>query len=323
LTIDIEDRAVIYFEPSPDEERYNRLFTMYLRSLPEFQYLAPKSVQEAGSLLQEYIGKAKVMAGGTDLLVNMKHRTVAPKYVIGLKNVPDLDGITYSEAGGLRLGTLVNHQSIAVSPIIRDRFGALATACSKIGTPQIRSMGTIGGNLCNAAPSADSAPPLIALGSVLKLVSPERERIIPLEEFLTAPGETILIDGEILVEIQVPNLPSHTGLVYFKLPARTAVDIAAVGVAALIALDSEDETCTDAKIVLGAVAPTPIRAKRGEEIIRGKQIEDNLIQKVAELASEEAQPISDVRSSAHYRVEMVKVLTKQAINLALKQAKST
>ena len=186
----------------------------YLRYLPQFEYFAPKSVKEACSLLQEYDGKARVIAGGTDLLVNMKHRTMAPQYVIGLKNVLDLDGITHSEAGGLRLGTLTTLQSIADSPIIRERFGALATACSKIGTPQVRIMGTIGGNLCNAAPSADAAPPLIAFSAVVKLVSPEEERIMPLEEFFTGPGETVLLPGEILSEFQVPSLPPHTVAVY-------------------------------------------------------------------------------------------------------------
>ena len=293
---------------------------IYLRSLPEFEYFAPKSIKEACSLLQEYEGRAKVMSGGTDLLVNMKYRTVAPQFVIGLRNVPNLDSITYSEAKGLRLGTLVTHKSIVDSPIIRERFEALAVACSKIGTPQVRSMGTIGGNLCNAAPSADSAPPLIAFGAVVKLASPEGERIISLEDFFAGPSKNVLQVGEILSEIQVPNPPPHTGVVYLKLPARTAVDIAAVGVAVSITLDLKSRICSVARIILGAVAPTPTRVNKAEEIIKGKKIEDNLVEEAARVASEECFPISDIRSSADYRREMVKVLTKQAISKALEQA---
>lgn len=292
----------------------------YLRRLPEFQYFAPKSLGEACSILQEHDGTAKVMAGGTDLLVKMKHRATAPKYVIGLKNVPGLDSITYSDSEGLRVGSLVTHQSIADNSIIRERFGALASACSKIGTPQVRNMGTIGGNLCNAAPSADSAPPLIAHRAMVRLVSPDGERFVPLEEFFTGPGNTVLASNEILTEIQVPSSPNRG--VYLKLPARTAVDIAAVGVAALITLDSKGEICRDARIVLGAVSPTPMRAKKAERAIKGKEVTDSLIEKAAQLASEEARPLSDVRSSAYYRTEMVRVFTKQAIRQALEEARS-
>lgn len=295
---------------------------MYLRRLPEFEYFAPKSIKEACSLLQEHKGRAKVIAGGTDLLVCMKRRTMTPEYLIGLKNVPDLDYITYSWKGGLRLGALVSNQSVADAPVIRERFTALAVACSKIGTPQVRCMGTVGGNLCNAAPSADSAPPLIAFSALVKLVSAEGERTIPVEEFFVGPGETALSAGEILSEIQIPSLPPHAAAVYLKLPARSAVDIAAIGVAVLVILDSKNQTCTDARIVLGAVAPTPMRAKRAEEVIRGRKVEHDLICKVSEVASQESRPISDVRSSADYRKHMVNVLTKQAISQALLKPKS-
>jgi len=295
---------------------------MTLRYLPDFEYFAPKDVREACRLLQEHNGRAKVMAGGTDLLINMKQRIMTPRYVIGLKNVPDLDRFLYRESHDLRLGPLVTHQSIVDDPIIRERFGGLWTACSKIGTPQIRSMGTLGGNLCNAAPSADSAPPLIAFQAVVKVIGVKGERSLPLEEFFIGPGKTALQTGEILVEIDVPCPSPRSGLVYVKLPARTAVDIAAVGVAACVILDVKNETCQDVRIVLGAVAPTPIRSRAAEEILRGQKIKDPVIQKAAQIASEEARPISDVRSSAAYRTEMVRVLTMQAIRQSLAQAKS-
>ena len=296
---------------------------MTLRCLPDFEYFAPKDVREACRLLQEHNGRAKVMAGGTDLLVHMKHRAVIPQYVIGLKHLSDLGYIEYSENRGLWIGALATHQSVAENPMIKERFGALGTACSKVGTPQIRSMGTVGGNLCNGSPSSDTAPPLIALNAAVKLLGVGGERVIPLEAFFVGPGETALLAGEILTEIQVPSPSLQTKLTYVKLPARTRVDMAAVSAAVLVTLDSKNEVCQDIRIVLGAVAPIPIRARRAEEVLRGKKIDDQLIQQTAQRASEEAQPISDIRSSADYRREMVKVLTKQAIRQALGQAQST
>jgi CO/xanthine dehydrogenase FAD-binding subunit len=293
---------------------------MTLRYLPDFEYFAPKDAREACRLLQEHSGRAKVIAGGTDLLVHMKHRTVVPRYLIGLKHLSDLRYVEYSEDRGLRIGALATHQSIAENPIIKEGFGALGAACSKVGTPQIRSVGTVGGNLCNGSPSSDSAPPLIALNAAVKLLGVEGERVISLESFFVDPGETALRAGEILTEIQVPSRPLRTKLTYVKLPARTRVDMAAVSAAVLLTLDSKNEVCQDIRIVLGAVAPIPIRARRAEEVLRGKKMEDQLIQQTAQRASEEAQPISDIRSSADYRREMVRVLTRQAIRQALEQA---
>ena len=295
---------------------------MGLRQLPEFEYVAPKEVGEVCSLLQRHETNAQVLAGGTDLLVSMKQRSRSPRYVIGLKQVPDLDRLSYQDKEALRLGPLVTHQILVEDPVIRKRFGGLWTACSKIGTPQIRNMGTVGGNLCNGSPSADCAPPLIAFQAVVKVIGVKGERSLPLEEFFLGPGKTALQAGEILIEIVVPCPPSRSGLVYVKLPARTAVDIAAVGVAAYITLDGKNEVCRDVRIVMGAVAPTPIRSRKAEEILKGQKVREAVIQKAAQIASEEARPISDVRSSAAYRKEMVSVLTKQAIEQALAQAKS-
>jgi len=281
-------------------------------SLPRFEYLAAQTVAEACSLLSQYGKAAKVIAGGTDLLVKMKERELTPKYVVSLKGITDLDYIDYDKVKGLRIGALTSNDSIAGSVIIQKRFGLLSEAAAKIGTPQIRNMGTIGGNLCNAAPSADTAPPLIALGARVKLVSPKGERTVPLEEFFTGPGETVLQIDELLTEIQVPKpMPGARG-VYLKLFPRGAVDIAAVGVAVLLIL-GEDGACSDAKIVLGAVAPTPIRVKKAEAIVKGKQYKNEVIEKAAETAAKEARPISDVRCSADYRREMVEVLTRRAL----------
>ncbi len=289
-------------------------------SLPKFQYLAPKSVEEACSLLVQHTEKAKVVAGGTDLLVNMKNRELTPQYLIGLKNIPNLDYVKYDAAEGLRIGALASHKTIARSPLVRDKFDLLADAASKVGTPQIRNMGTIGGNLCNAAPSADTASPLIVLGATVKLVSPKGERTVPLEQFFTGPLETCLELDELLTEIRVPEPAPRTSGVYLKLCARGTVDIATVGVALVLTL-ADDSSCTDVRIALTTAAPTPMRAKRAEQVLIGKSLEDNVIEETAQTASEEARPRTSMRGTAEYRREMVKVLTRRALKQAWEQAR--
>jgi len=283
------------------------------RHLPRFDHLESKTVEEACLLLSKYKGKAKVIAGGTDLLPAMRNREVTPAYIINVRSIPNLDYIHYTDAEGLKIGALATLYDIESSPIIREKFPMVADAASKIGTPQVRNMGTIGGNLCNAAPSADTAPPLIGLEAKAKINGPNGERVIALEEFFIGPGENALQADEILTEIQIPNPPPHTRGVYLKLPARTMVDLAVVGVAVVVTLDDKERSIVDAKIVLGAVAPTPVRARQAEDIIRGKAISRELIEKAAEAAAGEAKPISDLRGSASYRKEMVNTLTKRAI----------
>lgn len=283
------------------------------RHLPRFDHLEPKTVEEACSLLSKYKGKAKVIAGGTDLLPAMRNREVTPAYIINVRSIPNLDYIHYTDAEGLKIGALATLYDIESSPIIREKFPMVADAASKIGTPQVRNMGTIGGNLCNAAPSADTAPPLIGLEAKAKINGPNGERVIALEEFFIGPGENALQADEILTEIQIPNPPPHTRGVYLKLPARTMVDLAVVGVAVVVTLDDKERSSVDAKIVLGAVAPTPVRARQAEDIIKSKAISRELIEKAAEAAAGEAKPISDLRGSASYRKEMVNTLTKRAI----------
>ncbi len=291
----------------------------YLLKLPKFDHLEAKTIEEACSLLAKYKGKARVIAGGTDLLVSMKGREISPQYIINIKAIPNLDGINYSRKDGLVIGAMTTLAAIESSPIIGERFPILSYAAHQTGSPHIRNIGTIGGNLCNAAPSADMAPSLIGLGAKAKIKGLKGERIVTVEEFFLGPGLSILKAGEILTEIQVPNPLPHTRGVYLKLPARTAIDIAVVGVAVVVTLDTKGINIADAKIVLGAVASTPIRARQAEDIIKGKALDDELIQKAAQAAADEAKPISDVRGSASYRKEMVKVLTNRALKQATTQ----
>jgi len=282
-----------------------------------FEYLQPKTVKEACSLLSKYEGKAKLLAGGTDLLVSMKNRKEVPQYVIGLKAIPNLHHIHYDDGRGLKIGTLATLHEIESSPTIRERFPVLVNAACQMAVPAIRNMGTVGGNLCNAAPSADMAPPLIALGAKVKIESIAGERVVTVEEFFTGPGKTVLQADEILTEIQIPDLSPYNRCAYLKLPARSAIDLTVTGVAVMVTLDPRQANLTDIKIALGAVGPTPIRALKAEGIIKGKVIEDELLERTAQAAADEARPRSSIRGSADYRRDMVKVLVRQALKQLL------
>jgi len=285
-------------------------------SLPRFEYLAPGTVREACELLSQHKGRVKIIAGGTDLLVRMKNREANPLYLVGISHIEKMNYIHYNAVTGLRIGAMTTHESIANSPIVREKFAILALAAAEIGSPQIRNRGTVGGNLCNALPSADTASPLIALRATVKLVNSKQERMIDLEKLFTGPGETVLRDDELLTEIQVPSPLPHTGGAYLKLYSRGAVDIATVGVAVMLTL-GRNETCDHIRIVLAAAAPTPLRAKEAEEIMMGKKMEEEIVEKAAQVAAEEAKP----RSTPEYKREMVRVLTVGAIMQSLEQAK--
>lgn len=288
--------------------------------MPRFEYFAPKSLEEALSLLSQFKVRAKILAGGTDLIVRARERKVTLDYLISLGNVTGLDYIRQDNGGGLRIGALATHQSVVDSPLIKGGYQLLATACRKIGTPQVRNMGTIGGNLCTASPAADTAPSLIGLGAKAEIRSLKGERVVAVEEFFTGPGKSVIQTGEILTEIRIPKPPPHTLGVYLKLLPRTAIDLAAVGVAVVVTLDSQHTNFVDVKIVLGAVAPTPIRARQAESIMRGKAITDELIEKAAQVAADEGKPISDLRASADYRKKMVRVLTNRALKQVIASA---
>jgi len=289
-------------------------------SLPKFDYLRPQTKEEVCSLLSKH-KDAKVLAGGTDVLVQMKKRAITPPSIIGLKNIPDWDYILCDEKGTVKIGALTTLHSIETSSLIQEKVPLLARTAHLMATPHVRRLGTLVGNLCNASPSADMAPPLIVLGAAVKVKGLEGERSIEVEKLFTGPGKTILKRGEIVTEVEIPPLPPRSGGVYLKLPARTAIDIAAVGVAVMATLDSKD-ICSAIKIALGAVAPTPIRALRGEAVLKGKKLEASLIQEAANVSKKEAQPISDVRSSADYRTEVVGVFVQRAIQQVQEQIKS-
>jgi carbon-monoxide dehydrogenase medium subunit len=287
--------------------------------LPKFAYLAPHTLNEACTMLAEHGDRARLLAGGTDLLIRLRHRAITPEYVIGLRNVPGLDYVRYDPAAGLTIGATATLASVAEHPEVIRLYPALAYSAGHTATVLIRNMGTVAGNLCNAAPSADNAPPLLVYDAQLALVHPGGERVVPVGEFFRGPGLTALEPGEILKEIRVKPPAPGSGSDYQKLSARGKVDIAAVGVAALVETTTEG-VCAKVRIGLGAVAPLPVRAREAEKLLEGQGASDELLAEVAAAAAGEASPISDVRASAAYRREMVRVLTARALRKSLEAA---
>jgi carbon-monoxide dehydrogenase medium subunit len=289
-----------------------------LRRLPELECLFPKTLKEAVSLLNRHNGAAKVIAGGTDLLLQMKYRDLTPKYLVDLSGIEDLQSVTYDREKGLVIGAMVTLADVRDSSLVRKYCPILTETTGQMASEQVRSMGTMVGNLCNAVPSADSAPPLMSLRASLRLVGPKSARTVLVEDFFKGPGETVLKSNEIVKEIQIPHGRGEKGT-YLKHTLRREMDLAIVGVAVCLASNPKKDLCRDIRISLGAVAPIPMRAKGAEELLRGKKFSEELIGDAALAASEEAKPIDDIRASAEYRKEMVRVLTKRALQSSLER----
>lgn len=289
----------------------------FYRRWPKFDYLKPKKIDELFYLLQDKRGNNyKVYAGGTDIIPKIKKRLIkVPELLIDLKGVSALDYIRYDASKGLKMGALATVACVSDSKIIKDHFPLLAQAASSIASPQIRNRATIAGNICNAVPSADSAPALLCLESRLVCSGLNGSRIVGAGEFFTGPNRTVLMPDEILQEIQVPNLPERSKGVYLKLSTRSRMDLALVGVAAILSFESG--FIRDARIGLGAVAPTPMRAKKAEGSLVGNSASDKAIDRAARLAAEETRPISDHRASSEYRRMMVEALVKRALHQVL------
>jgi carbon-monoxide dehydrogenase medium subunit len=272
--------------------------------------------------MEEFGGKnALMMAGGTDLLIRLRDGEIRPDCIIDLKGVSGLTYIEYDDNKGLRIGALSSIADVAKSPKLLSEYAALAEAAASIGSIQIRNKGTIGGNLCNASPSADMAPPLIVMGAKVRIVGKGGERVSNLEDFFLGPGRSVLRNGEILTEIKVPKPPPLSGAAYLKLGRRGGMDLAIAGVACLLVMDSKSR-CQRARIAMGAVAPTPLRAKEAEVLMTGEKIGGELVAEVAKKAAEEAKPISDVRATANYRREVIEVLVKRAIRESMSRIES-
>jgi len=286
----------------------------------DFVYLSPKMLKEALTLLSEHQDECKVIAGGQSLLVLMRQGLVSPEYLIDIKGVSELAYIKGDAKRGLRIGALTTHRTIEKSPAMKKGFSVLAEMERRVASIQTRNWGTIGGNICHGEPAGDPAPVLIALNATLSTASLEGKRDMAVQDFSVDYFETALKPDELLTEIQVPAVPPHTGTAYAKFNVIES-DIATVGVAVSITLESGDGLCKDARIVLGACAPIPMRAKQAEEALRGKEITDKVLRKAGQVASEEAEPIADMVASEEYRRELVKVLVARVGKEALARAR--
>jgi len=284
--------------------------------LIRFEYQAPGTLEEVLSILDRRRDQTNVLAGGTDLAVQMKHGQTCPALMVDLKRIPALNRLEWSEGEGLHIGTTVALSKLTSFPPLVERFGILAQACSLIGSIQIRNRATMGGNICNAAPSADTAPPLLCLGAKAVVASLHGTRIIPLEDFFLAPGQTAMDKSELLVEIEIPTPFTPSAGCYLRHTSREEMDIAVAGVASFLVLAPQGNILQDARIALGAVAPTPTRARQAEAILIGSTPTKEVIEETSERAAEAAHPISDMRGSAEYRRELVKVLTRRTLQKA-------
>jgi len=284
----------------------------------EFEYEEPSTIAEVVALLTQYGDKARVLAGGTDLLVQMKIERVRPQMLVSLGKVPGLSKIEAQE-DGLHIGARTSIRAIRFAPEVRLNYHALAEACASFSTTQIQFMGTIGGNLCNASPASDCAPALIVLGAQLGLAGPNGERRVPVEDFFSGPGKTVLQKGELLVSIIVPPRFAHpwTGSAFLK-TSRVVADIAKANAAVM--LERDGERITGCRLAFGSVAPTPLRARRAEALLTSQVFHHDLVMQAAQIASEEISPIDDVRSTAWYRREIVKVMTHDGLYRAWERA---
>lgn len=283
--------------------------------LPKFEYAAPKSLKEANRFIEEIGEEAKLMAGGTDVIVAMKEKQLSPKYIIDLKDIAALDYLEYDPTSGLKIGALTKLRTIEHSSLVKQKFPAVAKAAGYVASTQVRAKATMAGNICNASPSADTAPILIVLDAVVTAESNQGKREIKMEDFFAGAKKTTLEKNEIVTEIRIPNMEQGQSSAYIKHAVRKAMDLAIVGVA--VSLTLKENRCTAVKIALGAVAATPIRAVKAEGLLQGKVITEELLEEAAQTAAKECTPISDVRASAEYRQDMVRVFTKRAIQEAL------
>lgn len=290
-------------------------------ALKNTEYYEPVSLEEAIKLLRKFKGEAKVLAGGTDLFISLRNNSTQLKYMINIKKIPELSGVSYDPKGGLVIGPLTTMNEVAEHEVIRREYSLLSQAAGKIGSYQVRNRATLGGNLCHAAPSAETAPPLLTLEVKLNLVGPVGERVVPIEKFFIGPGETILNNDEIIKAIVIPPLQERTAGCYVKHSYRKAMDIAVVGVAMLLTLDAN--YCKNARIGLGAVAPIPIRALQTEAYLKGKELTYEVLQQAGEIAAHEVNPISDIRGSREYRIEMIKVQIRRAAMTIIESLNNT
>lgn len=277
-----------------------------------FKYLSPGTIEEAISFYGQHSETAKYIAGGTDVIVKLKEGWMEPEFLISLKKIAELSELHKNEATQeLSIGAMVTHAVLEKSLMIQNDYPIIYDAVSNIGSLQVRNVGTIGGNLINAVPSADGAIPLIALDGTALLVGPVGERSCMVKDLFVEPYKTILKPGEILKKIVIPAQAPHTGSAYIKFGRRAAMELPLVGIGVLLTLDGNKKTCVKARICLGVAAPTPMRAYGAEKFLEGKQIDEAILAQAGNLAADESKVRDSVRGSAWHRKEMIRVQVRR------------
>lgn len=288
-----------------------------------FEYIDAKTVSEAVALLDEKGDNARILAGGTDLIVQAREGRRSLDWIIDIKSIPDVNELDYDSNTGLTLGAAVPCYKIYADDAICNAYPGLVDATKIIGGTAIQGRAAVGGNLCNASPAADCIPPLIVLSATCVIAGPNGEREIPVEDFCTGPGQTVLGKGEILVSLKIPAPQQNSSSYYLRFIPRNEMDIAVVGAGASVVLDDDKQRIVSARIALGAVAPTPLFAEEASALLAGREISDDVIDEAAQAAQAIARPISDMRGTAEQRTHLVGVLTRRALNGAIQRVKDT
>lgn len=301
---------------SDKEEEHVSL--IYPSNIPKFAgYFRPKTVAEAIQVLAEYGREARVLAGGTDVVVLMRARVMTPKYMVDITDLSELKYVARADDGSLRIGALATLRAVENSPLVRLGYPGLYEAIRQMGSPQVRSLGTVAGNICRASPAADSAGPLLVLDARVQVQGPSGSRTLALEEFFTGPAKTSLGEAELVTEIQVPKLPDNCGTAFLRL-TRSNSDLAKLSASAAMVV--QKGICADVKIALGAVAPVPLRAHQAEAALKGKPLNEETIGAAAEIAAGEAKPITDQRSTREYRKEVLAVVVQRVLRTCAERA---
>lgn len=287
----------------------------------EIDYAAPATVAEAVGLLEQRGERAKILAGGTDIIVQLREYRREADVLVDVKRVPELNELSFDAGRGLTIGAAVPCHRIYEHAQIARAYPGLIDAVALIGGIQIQSRASVGGNLCNSSPAADTTPALIAHKAVCTIAGPKGMREVPVESFCTGPGRNVLQRGELLVKLTMPAPAKRFGAAYLRFIPRNEMDIAVVGAGVAVTLDDGGQRCTEARIALGAVAPTPLLVSEAGAALAGAALNEAQIDKAAALAQSAARPISDMRGDAEYRKHLVGVLTRRALKMALERAK--
>jgi len=287
--------------------------------MQSFEYVAPNNIEEIIKLLKNN-ENARILAGGTDLIVQLRERRRSTNLVIDIKNVPELKHISFNKKDGLLIGVSASCSDICNDPNVIKYYPGLVDGISLIGGVQIQSRASVGGNLCNASPAADSIPALIVHEAVCNIVGPNGSRTMPVEEFCIAPGKNALQDGEFLVSVSIPLPKENSGAHYLRFIPRNEMDIAEVGVGAMVVLEKDKKKFVSVKIALGAVAPSPLLASEAGDFLADKDITNENVKEAARMAQSIAKPITDLRGTAEHRKHLVAVLTERALTKSIERA---